>query len=275
MPLVGVKCDANGNEYSFTECIACARSGGPRRCDNPLPLLVAMSKNAEERSDAGISATMLLDCARKVILMREENYVEAPSKYWARFRGTIGHLMMEEYSSDIEDIIQEVRRSKTLTMDVNGKSVDIEITGKPDWYDVRRKLLIDFKSAKSINVKPIKEGAPKDGHEQQLNIYRWLLWGGRPSLGKGEDGKAVWGEPEYHEVKFAGLQYFDMAGTKKVAAKVWDLDVIEEYIRERLLPLATHKATGEMPPFWRNDKGYRHVLCGWCPLKDVCDARGE
>lgn len=276
MPLKGVLCDANGKPYSFPECIACARSGGPRRCDNPISLMIAMSKNSEERSDAGISATMLLDCPRKVILMGEEDYYEAPSKYWARFRGTLGHLLMEEYGQGIEGVIQEIRLRKVVTLDVDGVSVDVEITGKPDWADVQRKLIIDFKSAKSINVKPVKDGFPKDGHESQVNIYRWLLWGGQPYQGRDESGNAVWGEPEYHEITHGGILYFDMAGTKKVAVNIWSLDRAESFIRERLLPLATHKATGEMPPFWRDEKrGGRHILCNYCPLREQCDARGE
>lgn len=262
MPLQGVLCDDTGDPYSFEECIGCALAGGPRRCHNPLPLLVAMSKNAEERADAGISATMLLDCPRKIILARENDYFEKPSAYWARFRGTIGHLMMEEYGQGFGHIVQEVRRRKILSVD----GVDIEITGKPDWIDVERKLILDFKSAKSINVKPIKEGGAKEGHREQVSIYRWLCWGGT---------NMDTGEVEHIELDAAGILYFDMAGTRKVGVEMMDMEMTEWFLKGRLRPFAKYEKTNELPPFWLNDKGVRHHFCRFCALKEICDERGE
>jgi hypothetical protein len=266
MGLKGVLCDADGEAYSFDECLACARAGGPRRCDNPLPLLVAMSKNQRERKDAGISATMLLDCPRKVILMQEEDYYEKPSSYWARFRGTIGHLMMEAYGSDEANVVQEIRFRKSVEID----GVSIEITGKADWTDLKRKLLIDFKSTKSINRKPIKDGLPKEDHPKQVSIYRWLMWGG---VNMETTDLLPEMKTQHIEIDQAGILYFDMSGTKKVAAPLWSLDETEAFIIERLRPIVRYRTDKEMPPLWMNERGYRHVLCDYCALREACDAR--
>jgi hypothetical protein len=225
-----------------------------------------MSKAKRERADAGISATMLLDCPRKVVLMAEEDYYEHPSKYWARFRGTIGHLMMEAYGSEEENVVQEVRFRKTVEVD----GVDIEITGKMDWVDLTRKLIIDFKSTKSINRKPIKDGEPKEDHPKQVSIYRWLLWGG---MNMETTDLLPEMKEQFIEIERAGILYFDMSGTKKVAAPLWSLDETEAFIIERLRPIAQYKQGGKLPPIWMNERGYRHILCDWCALRDVCDAR--
>src|SRR5690606_7046191 len=107
--------------------LLCARqSGSDRWCHAPYALIKGMASNSEERKDAGLSATMLLDpCARRVILQQEEEFHEPPSRYWARFRGTIGHLMMEQYDDGGEGIIQEVRFKKTIELD----GEEIEVTG--------------------------------------------------------------------------------------------------------------------------------------------------
>lgn len=262
MPLVGALCDDDDNVYSFDECVSCALAGGPRRCHNPLPLIVAMSKNSEERSDAGISATMLLDCPRKVILAQEVDYHERPSAYWARFRGTIGHLMMEAYGQGHDHIVQEVRRKKKI--DVDG--VIFEVTGKPDWIDVERKLIIDFKSIKSISAKPVNLGEAKEGHREQVSVYRWLCHGGL---------NMVSNEVEFIPIDHAGILYFDMTGTRKVSVALMDLEETEQFVVDRIRPLVQYKTTKKLPPFLEGKNGNRSPLCNFCPVREECDARGE
>lgn len=262
MPLVGSRCDDDDNVYSFEECVGCALAGGPRRCHNPLPLIVAMSKNSEERSDAGISATMLLDCPRKVIIGQEVDYHERPSAYWARFRGTIGHLMMETYGQGHDHIIQEVRRRKKVEVD----GVQFEVTGKPDWIDVQRKLIIDFKSIKSINAKPVNQGEAKEGHREQVSIYRWLCHGGT---------NMVSGEVEFLDLDLAGILYFDMTGTRKIAVELMSLEETEAFVIERIRPLVKYKTNKVLPAFLQGRNSDRSPLCNYCPVREECDLRGE
>lgn len=262
MPLIGAHCDDDDNLYSFDECLACAIAGGPRRCHNPLPLIVAMSKNSEERADAGVSATMLLDCPRKVILAGEVDYHERPSAYWARFRGTIGHLMMEAYGQGYQHIVQEVRRRKSVVVD----GVTFEITGKPDWIDLDRKLIIDFKSIKSINAKPVNQGEAKEGHRDQVSIYRWLCAGGV---------NMVSGEVEWVDIERAGILYFDMTGTRKIAVELLSLEETEQLIIDRIRPIVAYRTNKVMPPFLQGYGGNRSPLCNYCPVREECDLRGE
>lgn len=263
MALVGVLCDdmaAYGDPFSFDQCIACSMAGTPRRCHAPTPLLVAMAEAQRDRQDAGVSATMILDCPRKIALQSQHHWHEHPTSYWARFRGTLAHAMLEQYAPPSDTTVVEVRRRKTYTVD----GVDIAITGKPDYIDVARGLLLDYKTTQNLEHAPVKHGKPKEGHEEQLNIYADLCDGGaRLDTGEVEDIQIVAG----------GIVYMDMKSYRKVPVRMWDPDERETFIVERLRPLAAFYASGELPPILVDDKGQRSWKCAhkWCALREVCD----
>lgn len=271
MPLKGVVCDSKNPKYageklSFDACLLCARrSQSDRWCHAPYALIKGMASNSVERKDAGLSATMLLDpCARRVILQQTEDYYEAPSRYWARFRGTLSHLLMETYDGGGEGIIQEVRFRKAVTVEVDGVQVEVEITGKMDHVDVNQKLIIDYKSIKSINAQPVNQGRCKPEHAEQVSIYRWLLDGGTNM----ETGETV-----HYDIERAGIIYFDMAGTRKIGAPMMSLEETEAFIRERVTPFARFSFTGELPDLWYDEKGNRHRFCDFCAVRDICDKK--
>lgn len=272
MPLKGVLCDSaleayNGEKLSFDKCLSCARVGsgvndgqGLRWCDAPYALIKGMSENGAERSDAGMSATMVLDvCPRRVILQQETDYYERPSKYWPRFRGTIGHLMMEAYDEGGEGIVQEVRFTKDIVID----GVAVTLTGKADHCDTVNGYILDYKSVGSINTKPINLGQPKPEHEQQISIYRWLTSGGT---------RMDTGETVDFGITRGALVYFDMKGTRKIRAQLMSLDETEEFLIERLRPFVHYELTGELPPLLMNGRK-RHFFCDVCPVREVCDKR--
>lgn len=257
MPLIGVYCEDEshyGQPHSFTEYLELLKN---EECvtHSPIELVVAMSRNSEERKDAGYSATTLLDCPRKIILASEHDYYEFPSKYYARFRGTIGHFMMEAYAEDDPDVVRELRVSKTIT--VRGRT--FVLTGKFDKYNKRTKLLTDYKTIESVPY-----DGPKEKHPPQLNIYQWLLWGGTIM----ETGEQI-----FWPVERMGIQYLDMSEPLKVKADVWDLVEVEQYIHDALVPFVVYQETGQLPPILKNADGRRHPFCKSCALREPCDLR--
>ena len=259
MPLVGVLCEDPrhfGEPHTFEEYLDLLKRGECKtHC--PIEMVVAMARNNEERSDAGVSATMLLGCARQVALASEYDYFEFPSQYWHRFRGTLGHFMLEYYDEGDPDVIREIRMFKSI--EVLGKTV--VLSGRPDKINVRIKLILDYKSTKEVPLEP------KLSHEQQVNIYRWLLAGGV----RGDTGEIV-----NIEIERGGIQYFDMNEPMKHTVPIWPLEETEAFIVERLTPIVRWQVTGELPPVWY-DNGRRHPLCNpkWCPLRKVCDDRAK
>lgn len=273
MPLRGVKCSDTGEHFSFEECLLCSKNGGPRHCHNSYQLLKAMSLNSHERRDAGLSATMLIDkCKRRVILQQEEDYWEDPYDMWARVRGSAFHAFFEQYSDGLEPYIQELRFKKIIEVD----GVDIEITGKPDLILLDRNLIIDFKSIRDVNSSylNILDGEAKEEHIQQVNIYRWLAWGGIAMPTKEQQAEGIKEEPYFIEIDKAGIQYFDMMEQVKCAAPLWNIETTEEFIREQVRPLAHYEITGELPPIMMDKVwGKRHRMCSTCPLRKQCDER--
>ena len=231
---------------------------------------MAMSRNQEDRKDAGMSATMILDCPRRVILSKEHDFYERPEDYEARFYGTIGHAGFEMYGGEFEGVIQEQRYRRSL--DVDG--VEVEITGKSDWVDKERHLIIDYKFIDSVTSKPVSVGLAKDGHESQVNVYRWLVAGGT---------NMVTGEVDHIDIEYGGIHYVtrgkkvdkNKPTARKVAVNIWTLEETEEFIRERLRPHVVYQQTKELPPILTDEKGRRHYFCNYCPLREACDAREE
>lgn len=266
MPLVGILCDDpkhKGEQYDFETCLACARDGGPRKCSSPYQLIYAMGQNQVERKDAGISATMLLDCSRRVILQQEVPYYEHPSAFWPRLRGTLAHLLVEEYSDGLEPKIAEVRFRRTIEID----GVAFEITGKPDMILPERKLIIDYKSNKNVDdsYQPMVKGQAKQEHVEQINIYRWLIGGG-VNMDTGEITNI--------EIENGQILYFDLMRWKEpISVPIWPIEQTEEFIRSKVAPLYHHQQTRELPPKLTDFFGGPHVFCSFCPLREECYSR--
>lgn len=275
MSLIGIKCDdlaCYGEEFTFDECVACSLTGGPRRCHTPTPLIVAMAKAQHDRKDAGISATMLLDCPRKVALQSTEDWTEHPEDFWYRFRGSIAHMALEHYAIDLENVVCEVRRRKTYEVD----GVDVAITGKPDLVDAARGFILDYKTCNSVGEKPISLGQPKPGHEEQVNIYADLCDGGV---------NMDTGEIERFEINLGGIHYMAFskkrggAGAtafyRKVPVRIWSADERHAFIVDRLRPIAEFKRSGKLPGLLMDEKfpNSRSWKCAdkWCALRDACD----
>lgn len=266
MPLTGVLCDDpnhKNEQFTFDQCLACSRNRGPRTCSTPYQVIYAMTQNAVERKDAGLSATMLLDCPRRVILQQEDDYVERPSAYWPRLRGTLGHLLVERYGTDIGPAIAEVRFTRTLTVDEQ----EITITGKPDMVLLNHKLIIDYKSNKNVDddYQPMKAGKAKPEHVEQVNIYRWLLAGGT---------NMDTGEVTSIEIDHAEIHYFDlMRWMAPIKVPIWPLAQVEAFLRTKARPLVQYRQNGTLPPILTDFWGDRHLFCAYCPVREQCDAR--
>lgn len=270
--LVGILCDDpkhEGEFFTFDACLLCASTGKPRRCENALPLIAGMRDNRIHRKDAGLSATMLLDCARFQALAQEHDYAEHPKGFWARFRGSLSHALMEAYDPEDPNILQEVRYRKSVVID----GIELFITGQSDFIDLNRKLIVDYKSIGSVSK--VKNG-PKEGHEEQINIYRWLVAGGQPLL-KDDEGKTYWGDPVDYEIRYGGIQYFDMSNQKRHRVRIWPLEETEAFVQERARPFAEWRRTGELPSVLEDVWGKRSWKCAhkWCVLRDVCDGRQD
>jgi hypothetical protein len=246
-----------------------------------------MKRNQEDRIDAGqYSATTMQQCPRFVQLAYNNDFIESPGDYFRRFRGNMGHDLMYQLLKDEPDMIAEIRFFKPITID----GVEFEISGKPDWvlpHYQDRGLIVDFKSTNKKVA--LLEGITTDDHYWQANIYRWLLWGGRPQewtpfLERYAGTGVLHKDRVFIELKGAEIDYFDMDHPKKIKVPTAPFEEVENYIRDRMEPHVEFAQTGRLAPvlpsrFYKARTGpnkgqtveQRHWKCDRCPLRQQCD----
>ena len=199
--VLGFICENDGREMSFDDYIEAVKRGEDPKA-MPVPILEVLKnqfiKENKEKQVNGIRVTSLTGCLRNAFYKRKfgntEEYVK-PSDYYAMFRGTIAHKILEEAMKFSKDVVQEKRFNK--------KWKDMKITGKPDVIDVKNKKIVDYKTTRMV-----PEGVYQ-AHEIQLNLYKWLV------------------EDKY-KIKELSVIYMDMSKVKELNVRVWsDLELTE------------------------------------------------
>ena len=214
-------------------------------CQATSAILRGIAGQNETRKDAGISVTNLTGCLRASFFNHTLDYHWYPSRLWPAYRGTLGHLLVER--SQHPEHICERRFARELAGHI--------LTGQPDEYNPRRKLLIDYKTKREF------PNYPTQGYVEQLNGYALIL-------AKGYDVKS--NEEVAYEVEQLGLVFLTMDGYCKIPVPLWELNHSEDLLGERLLQLAGALSGGPLPPRLSNSPK-NHPLCSaWCPHLQAC-----
>jgi len=237
----------DGRELSFDEYFKAIENGEE---PNGLPLSVvkAIAKDIQENNNVvekenHLRVTSLTGCPRKMWFQYNmesiQEYVYA-RRYYAMFRGTIGHKVMEETDPEKNE-----RREELFKLDVNYGEKKYVITGHPDSILVDKGRIIDYKTTENIPEYGIWKG-----HEVQLNIYRYLV--------------------ENHIRNFEGnkkflindlrVVYISMNDAKEKRVKLWTDDEVIEYLLERIKIIDNN----EIP------EGKFGALCRYCDFTDEC-----
>jgi hypothetical protein len=231
---------------SFDECIQCHETFDKRNCHAPVELLRSMKNNKITRARAGWSASTLLSCPRSVALLENNDYYEPLHTGWNKARGTYLHAMLEAEMEEDENVIAEVRVEKYHD--------GIRITGKPDKVYKKQGVIIDYKSKYRLPTKP------DPNHEAQMNIYAWLLRGGRLLYDDGREEDCdirivkggmlyiTWNTPE-------GEQFL------KMGYPIWNDVRMNQFLDARIAPLKAWKETGQLPACNPYIRGYWKCDC--------------
>jgi len=248
MTLAGFVCEVSDEKVSFEDCIQCSIERHP--CHYSESILRGMSRQQEERKDAGISVTTCLGCLRKGYYAVATPFYQKPSRLFPAYRGTLTHLLMEQ--GQVEGKICEVR----FAIDLDG----VTLTGKPDEYDPTRKLLVDYKTKKEMPT-----DVPSD-YADQLNAYRLLLQEGY-NLSTGEQAR--------YDVSAMGLIFITMMEVRKFPVPIIDTKWVRESMTGRLHQIQEAMAGGELP-LRQVPEPYGSVFCrDWCPHVRRCIEDGE
>jgi hypothetical protein len=218
-----------------------------------------MRKNTERRNGVGLSASTLSSCPRQVILQARHDYYEDPSDYYARWQGTFGHYAVE-MDGPYPGVVQEVRFYRT----VNIAGMGIEISGQPDWIDIPNRTIEDHKFTQYAPKDP------RDSHVQQVNVYRWLVEGGHTR----EVENPI---PDNYRATTLKIHYYHgpSQGSKSRHTcheiPVWPDMVVEAYIRSKLEPYATYKASGSLAAVGLQNQPDMAWMKDYCVFRHACN----
>jgi hypothetical protein len=252
-----------------------------------------------------LSPTAMSSCARKLKLSRTLDYYAEPRRlYWAT-RGALYHAFLETELSGVE---QERRVYKSVT---RGPSAPWLLSGRIDYYDRSIRAIEDFKTKADKGIFPLyKDPLPSEQYIWQLNIYRWLLHGGR--LDK-EDGLQIFWPVDTMQIHFifmnrvvstgqrfteevvqkgppnAGKKYRnEVKGSRRVVGKttwgydIWNFDVqvpaipiydfkdVEDYLIEHGPERRRGLAEPDFMPEGVMNDPDKSWECGYCDVVDEC-----
>lgn len=274
----GFWCESTGEPVIPAACVACARAGAKPGCHQSAPVLLGVLAGLRPL-DFGLTVTTLLGCARKARLMQTEPYWLKPSEAWWAFRGQMLHGVSAAHAQTLAPSVAETR----FSMLVN----DVEISGQPDLVLLDRAHLVDYKTTASVpgpwrtwtcptKQVVIREGAfavrtkwlecaacgerhetatiethspprPYARHQQQLALYRLLLW---------ENGI---------DARSAEIIYQDMRQQVRVPVELMPLDDTRALLEARL---ALHTQPSLPEPLQAPDDVWQ---CDYCPVRAACE----
>jgi hypothetical protein len=157
-------------------------------------------------------------------------------------------------------VVQEVRFYRT----VNIAGMGIEISGQPDWIDIPNRTIEDHKFTQYAPKDP------RDSHVQQVNVYRWLVEGGHTR----EVENPI---PDNYRATTLKIHYYHgpSQGSKSRHTcheiPVWPDMVVEAYIRSKLEPYATYKASGSLAAVGLQNQPDMAWMKDYCVFRHACN----
>ena len=285
--IAGIVC-VDGSKRAFSECRACALNGR-NPCSFTAELIAdieAAVSPAEELPGYRVSE-LVSDCPRKVVLQRRhEVYVPLDQLYWL-WRGQLAHELVARAREVQAGELVETRLYADVPVNgrrdtVTGKPDavinpqnrllrDYKTTARVPGPTYRytcaecgrviheggklrsgRTCPACGREYKAKDLSGIAEQLPPrpyGHHEQQLNVYRWLL---------SRNGV---------QVDRLEVVYMDMRDVVRVEVTTWDLDEADRFVRERVAALT--EAEKKLPPPLDPDETWE---CRYCHVREICAA---
>ncbi len=284
----GFLCELDESKVLPADCLACShtrQAQGLNTCHFPPPVVRGIVESSQPRKLQGYSATELIGCHRKVVLQdRADYWVKLSQAYWL-FRGHLGHAIVEQYHGD--GVIAEER----FYAEVDG----MLITGQPDVVYPDDRLLVDYKTTKSV-----PKGRKRYTCTDCGAVIRENKWKARRGTTLAcecgvchEAGVDIEPEslpPQPYDAHVAQLNvyawllaendvvvesaqvvYLDMSAPLPVAVELWPLARTESFVRRQLAALLERDPRTGMPSGVRDDPG-DNWQCDYCAVREQCES---
>ncbi|HSE47090.1 MAG TPA: PD-(D/E)XK nuclease family protein [Gemmatimonadales bacterium] len=244
--------DSEGTIVPFEEALAIAAEHGSFE-DMPYEVLLGMHQNLTKERPDSISVTQLLGCPRKVYLEGTTDYAVPPADNYPAFRGMIVHGVLEATAEGAETETRVEREYRGVT--ISGQPDNLRVVGVNN-----RKLLRDWKS---VNKLPMYDNA-YNHHQEQVNLYRWLL---------GLDWRLTDLELVYLAMDGVKVIPLKRGGTNRygraIPMQVWTDEEVEAFLDKRLMVLAAQRKH-ESPVAYHNVSVDDLWNCAFCPVQARC-----
>lgn len=231
--ILGFRSEYDGREMPFDEYIESVRKGEEPGA-LPVPVLEGIKAMAMNREDVGkaLRVTSMLGCIRNLYFDQKigELYI-APSSWYPMFRGVMAHKAMEGFV--VPGAVDEKRYEREWK--------GVMITGKPDRIIPAERRIQDYKSTQEVP----EFGKPYKSHEEQLNLYRWLVG------------------IEY-EIDELEVIYMSMKGAKAIKVRVWTDRELEAFLDEKVEKIQEALTKDILPEY------EKIPLCAYCPFTTEC-----
>jgi len=161
--LKGIICPADKKISSLPEFRKC------QNCSSPcMPLPIIYSLISDKKFEKGIyHVTELLKPVRITYLQRKYDYNVKLNGLVNMMVGTAVHALFAEQRNKVENFIFEPDTNFEVEI-----FPGVKLSGTPDLYDVKNKIIYDYKVVKKYEVSKMLEGQGLDAYTYQLNIYK-------------------------------------------------------------------------------------------------------
>jgi len=286
-PQVGWRDPASGREEPFEYWLSEAEAYGAA-LDMPYEILAGLHAQLDRSGrPEGISATMLLGCARKAYFDTKLDYYAEPLENWAAFRGTLAHSIMEKFAP--QDALVEQRYWRLHEgVALSGQIDTWRIIGAPveltlEWHYWLQACFEAEQAGLPLPPQPVlppgarflvrdwktKHELPTytylfAGHQKQGNLYNWLL-----RIPKGLS------DTEFIYITMQGVKIMKLfnGGTyrngRAKPEQYWTPKQTADFLDDRLLTLAASQKRDKPIPYGKvpDDDLWN---CAYCPARPDC-----
>lgn len=172
---------------------------------------------------------------------KQVNFSELVDTIKNAIRGSNLDIALDVAAEGAARAVLKLFESKVVSED----RMDVEIegwvlSGQLDLYEPEKERLSDWKFVGTFSYKMAStEG--KSEWEEQVNIYRWLLYKKKNILAK--ELEIVCILRDFMESK-AGTAGYPGSAVQRLMVPVWDINITEEFIRERI---KLHQNAAKLP----------------------------
>jgi hypothetical protein len=241
-----------GKKTSLADALVIAEETGHFERFPPAAL---RKMHVTDRAPLNFSPSTAMACIRQRMLREVEPYYLDPDNQWSMTRGSAVHLYLDEGIKGMSET--SLGTTLRFANQETGEIHEVHMSGTMDYYDRKRKRIIDYKTTRTFFVPSsgggrVSKSYPTPEHELQVNLYAFLC------------------RENNMEVDTAFIWYLSQAdGRKMVPVELWSAEEARETAHNLASFLIEPRTTGALPPAFQPGDA-QFWQCNYCPVAERC-----